>query len=179
MGSNQKITTMKTIVPATIRCSLVFLLSALANAGSALGGVKACIPRIRRVTMVAWIAVVAWVLMLGGYLSAATVPPGFTQTIISGPWPDAVGITFEDNGRMYVWERTGKVWFKDRGDPSPSLLLNIREEVGAWEDHGMLGFALEPYFRVNGYIYVLYVVDRYYLLHFGDPDYDPTANEYT
>jgi hypothetical protein len=141
-----------------------------------LGGVKACIPRIRRVTMVAWIAVVAWGLMLGGNLLAATVPPGFTQTIISGPWPDAVGITFENNGRMYVWERTGKVWFKDPGDPSPSLLLDISEEVGAWEDHGMLGFALDPDFRVNGYIYVLYVVDRYYLLHFGDPNYDPTAN---
>jgi hypothetical protein len=42
----------------------------------------------------------------------------------------------------------------------------------------MLGFALDPNFRVNGYIYVLYVVDRYYLLHFGDPDYDPNANAY-
>ena len=52
------------------------------------------------------------------------------------------------------------------------------DEVGAWGDHGMLGFALDPNFRVNGYIYVLYVVDRYYLFHFGDPDYDPNANEY-
>src|SRR5437667_11946289 len=45
-------------------------------------------------------------------------------------------------------------------------------------NHGMLGFALDPNFRVNGYIYVLYVVDRYYLLHFGDLNYDPTANDY-
>ena len=106
------------------------------------------------------------------------MPPGFTESVISGPWPDAVGITFENNGRMYVWERTGRLWFKDPGDPSPSLLLDISEEVGAWEDHGMLGFALDPEFRVNGYIYVLYVVDRYYLLHFGDPNYDPNANQY-
>ena len=141
-------------------------------------GVEACIPRMRRVTAIAWFAAAAWGLIVEGNLSAATVPPGFTESVISGPWPDAVGITFENNGRMYVWERTGRLWFKDPGDPSPSLLLDISEEVGAWEDHGMLGFALDPEFRVNGYIYVLYVVDRYYLLHFGDPNYDPNANEY-
>ena len=31
-------------------------------------------------------------------------------------------------------------------------------------------------FRVNG-TYVLYVVDRYYLLSFGDPDYQPIASD--
>jgi len=42
----------------------------------------------------------------------------------------------------------------------------------------MLGFALNPNFRVNGYIYVLYVVDRYHLLRFGDPNCGPNANDY-
>src|SRR5262249_5981258 len=143
-----------------------------------IGLAAGCILRMRRLTAITWFVVAAWGVIWGGRLLAATGAPGFTETIISGPWPDAVGITFETTGRMYVWERTGKLWFKDPGDPSPSLLLDISEEVGAWEDHGMLGFALDPEFRVNGYIYVLYVVDRYYLLHFGDPNYDPTANEY-
>src|SRR6266481_4695642 len=142
------------------------------------GGVEAWIPRMRRVTAIACFAAAACGLIVKGNLSAATVPPGFTETVLSGPWPDAVGIAFENNGRMYVWERTGRLWFKDPSDNSPSLLLDISEEVGAWQDHGMLGFALDPNFRVNGYIYVLYVVDRYYLLHFGDPDYDPNANAY-
>ena len=86
-------------------------------------------------------------------------------------------MTFENNGRMYVWERTGRVWFMEP-NTSPTLLLDISEEVGAWNDHGMLGFALDPNFRVNGYIYVLYVVDRYYLLNFGQPGYNPNANAY-
>ena len=106
------------------------------------------------------------------------MPPGFTETTISGPWTNAVGVAFEANGRMYVWEGTGQVWFKDTGDANYTLLLDIHDEVGKWGDHGMLGFALDPDFRVNGYIYVLYVVDRYYLFHSGDPDYDPNANEY-
>ena len=120
----------------------------------------------------------AWALTVGGNLPAALVPPGFTETVISGPWTNAVGIAFEDNGRMYVWEGSGQLWFKDPGDANYTLLLDIHDEVGKWGDHGMLGFALDPEFRVNGYIYVLYVVDRYYLFHFGDPNYDPNANEY-
>src|SRR6266446_2997720 len=132
---------------------------------------------LRRAAAIAWFVAAAWGLIVGSNLSAATVPPGFTESAISGPWPDAVGLTFESNGRMYVWERTGRVWIKDPGD-TPTLLLNISEEVGAWQDHGMLGFALDPNFRVNGYIYLLYVVDRYYLLNFGTPGYDPNANAY-
>src|SRR5215831_9220413 len=119
----------------------------------------------------------AWLLSSVSPVSGATVPPGFTETPVSGPWQDAVGLTFETNGRMYVWERTGRVWITDPGG-TPSLLLDISEEVGAWEDHGMLGFALDPEFRVNGYIYLLYVVDRYYLLNFGTPGYDPNGNTY-
>ncbi len=79
---------------------------------------------------------------------------------------------------MYVWERSGKVWFKDPGDTSFTLLLDISEEVGDWQDYGMAGFALDPAFRSNGYIYVLYVVDRYYLLNFGLPGYNPNSNDY-
>src|SRR5215471_5960943 len=141
-------------------------------------GREACSLRMRPVIVLAWFAVTAWGLILGGNLPAATVPAGFTETVISGPWTNAVGIAFEANGRMYVWEGTGQLWFKDPGDANYTLLLDIHDEVGTWGDHGMLGFALDPEFLVNGYIYVLYVVDRYYLFHSGDPDYDPTANEY-
>src|SRR5689334_11271793 len=67
-------------------------------------------------------------------VSGATVPPGFSESSVPGPWSDAVGVYFESNGRMYVWERTGKVWIKDASDNSPTLLLDISEEVGAWQD---------------------------------------------
>ena len=115
-------------------------------------------------------------------LSAATVPPGFAETIIPGPsggsWNSAVGITFDVTGRMFVWERDGVVWFKDPADASFTQLLNISDEVGSWSDHGLLGFALDPNFRINGYIYLLYAVDRHHLLNFGTPSYNPNANQY-
>ena len=62
------------------------------------GAVGASALRMRRVTMIARLAVVASGLVLGGNLLAATVPPGFTETIVSGPWTNAVGVAFEANG---------------------------------------------------------------------------------
>ena len=46
---------------------------------------------------------------------AVTLPAGFTEEIIPGPWDEPVGLTFEPDhqtsgGRAYVWERTGRVW---------------------------------------------------------------------
>ena len=113
---------------------------------------------------------------------ASTLPAGFSETTINGPaganWNECVGMTFEDNGRMYVWERGGKVWIKEYGASTWSLLIDISEEVGGWRDFGMLGFALDPNFRVNGYLYLMYVVDRHHLMNYGTPNYNPSSNEY-
>ena len=131
-----------------------------------------------------WLVLVACCLCGIGQneLSAATVLPGFAETVIpghsAGSWSSAVGVTFDSTGRMFVWERDGRVWFKDPNDASFTLLIDISEEVGAWLDHGFLGFALDPNFRVNGHIYLLYAVDRHHLLHFGTPSYNPNTNQY-
>lgn len=114
---------------------------------------------------------------------AASVPAGFTETLVPGPsggnWNEAVGVAFDSGGRMFVWERAGRVWFKDPADANFTQLLDISEEVANWGDHGCLGFALDPGFAVNGYIYLLYAVDRHHLLYYGTPTYKATQNEYT
>ncbi|WP_054411855.1 PKD domain-containing protein [Hymenobacter sp. DG25A] len=102
---------------------------------------------------------------------------GFTSTTLSTGWDEAVGLTFNKSGsQMFVWERPGRVWVVENGQKS--LLLDIREEVGAWNDHGLLGFALHPQFDTNGYFYVFYLVDRHYLINYGTSSYNPTANDY-
>ena len=118
------------------------------------------------------------------HVQAASVPAGFTETLVSGPgtggaWNEAVGVTFDPGGRMFVWERAGRIWFKDPADASFTQLLNISEEVANWGDHGCLGFALDPAFSVNGYIYLFYAVDRHHLLYYGTASYNPNSNEYT
>src|SRR6266850_7863127 len=114
---------------------------------------------------------------------ATSLPAGFTEEIIPGPWNEPVGLTFEPDqqtsgGRAYVWERGGRVWILEDGVKQSPPLIDISEEVGAWRDHGLLGFAFHPNFRQNGYIYLAYTVDHHHLTKFGTPDYGPTTNEY-
>src|SRR5436190_11158317 len=111
-------------------------------------------------------------------LNASTLPANFTEQSIGGTWNEAVGITFATDGRMFVWERGGRIWIVENGVKSSQPLLDISDEVGGWRDFGLLGVALHPDFYNNGYVYLLYVVDHYHLTHAGQPGYDPTVNEY-
>lgn len=105
-------------------------------------------------------------------------PVGFSDQTFVGGFVQAVGLTFDANNRMYVWEKGGKVWIVENGAKLSTPMLDISEEVGNWRDFGMLGFALDPNFLSNGYIYVLYLVDRHHLLNHGTPSYNPATNEY-
>jgi Glucose / Sorbosone dehydrogenase len=116
-----------------------------------------------------------------GLAGAGTLPEGFTEETIPGPWTEAVGLTFEPEqqtagGRMYAWERGGRVWIVENGVKLSPPLIDISEEVGGWRDFGLLGFALHPNFRQNGYIFLAYTVDHHHLTKFGTPDYHPATN---
>jgi glucose/arabinose dehydrogenase len=109
---------------------------------------------------------------------AASLPAGFVEEQIGGTWNEAVGLTFASDGRMYVWERGGRVWIVENGVKSTAPFLDIRDEVAGYRDFGLLGFALHPDFYNNGHVYLLYIVDRHHLLHFGTPSYSASSNQY-
>src|SRR5688572_23489048 len=111
-------------------------------------------------------------------VAAQTPQPGFASVVVSNQWIEVVGLTFTNDGvDMFVWERGGRVYTVTGG--TKSLVLDISGEVGAWHDHGLMGFALHPEFETNGYIYLLYGVDRHHLLNFGTSAYKSTVNEYS
>jgi glucose/arabinose dehydrogenase len=118
-------------------------------------------------------------------LSAQTFPTGFTKTTIGAGWTTPVGAAFSKDGKkLFVWEKAGKVYVCN-WNVSTQLyvkqatpVLDISPEVGNWRDHGMLGFTLDPDFSVNGLFYVLYVVDRHYLMNFGTANYSATTDDY-
>jgi len=129
------------------------------------------------------------VLLVFAVSAQAAPPPGFSIQDISSGWNEAVGTTFTSSGRMFVWERQGRVWTVDGGVKSNSPFLDIAPEVGGWRDYGLLGFALHPNFKNNGFVYLLYVVDRHHLIHCNEPasgvgapicdgSYNPATNEY-
>ena len=118
-------------------------------------------------------------------VSSQTLPDGFSLTGVGSGWTEPVGTAFNPSGsRLFVWEKRGRVYVCNWNDATSSYVkqtapvLNIGDEVGNWRDHGLLGFALDPNFDVNGYIYVMYVVDRYHLLNSGSPGYNPNSNTY-
>jgi glucose/arabinose dehydrogenase len=114
---------------------------------------------------------------------AALLPAGFTEETIPGPWTEPVGLAFEpeqtnSGGRMYIWERAGRVWIVENGVKLSPPLIDISEEVGGWRDFGLLAFAFHPNFRQNGYIYLGYTVDHHHLTKFGTTNYQSSSNEY-
>jgi glucose/arabinose dehydrogenase len=106
----------------------------------------------------------------------AQFPSGYVDELVVDTPNAAVGITHDGNDRMYVWTALGEVHFLLNGILNP--LVDIKQEVGRWNDLGMCGFALHPDFLQNGYMYLYYVVDRHHLLYYGTPQYDPNANWY-
>ena len=128
-----------------------------------------------------WLGVAAFVLGGAGLniADAATVPSGFSETIIPGPsagnWTKPVGATFDATGRMFVWEIGGDVWVKGTAATNFTRLLSLSEEV-AQDGDGLLGLALDPDFLANGNLYLLYVVDRHHLLNFGTTNYNASTN---
>lgn len=131
------------------------------------------------------LALVAFLLMASNSLTLAAVslPEGFTEEPVPGPWSEPVGLTFEpeqqtSGGRAYVWERGGRVWIVENGIKQSPPLIDISEEVGGWRDHGLLGFALDPNFRQNGQIFLAYTVDHHHLTKFGTTNYHSDTNEY-
>ncbi|MCF8243857.1 MAG: DUF11 domain-containing protein [Saprospiraceae bacterium] len=105
-------------------------------------------------------------------------PTGFSDNLYLTGFDQVAGFTWDNNGRMYVWETVGKVWVVVNGVKQPTPLLDISDEVAAYRDFGLLGFALDPNFTTNGYIYLFYVVDRHHLLNFGTPQYNPNLDLY-
>ncbi len=72
----------------------------------------------------------------------------------------------------------GRIWVVRDGVVDEVPILDISEEVGRYHDLGLISAALDPEFSANGYIYLLYTVDRHHLFYFGTPDYDPEASDY-
>ncbi len=124
-----------------------------------------------------YLALVLLLVILVSPFASAQPPAGFSDQQVGTDWNAAVGLTFSKDGkRMYVWEKAGKVWIVENG--TKKLLLDISPEVGDWKDHGLIGFALHPNFEQNGYIYLLYIVDRHHLMKFGTSSYSATTDEY-
>lgn len=105
---------------------------------------------------------------------AQELPDGFTDELLDVNLISPIGMEFSENGFGFIWEKSGRVWSLDTLDQiSSQPIINIREEVSNYGDHGLVNIALSPNFLIDGYIYLIYATDRHHLLNFGTPEYDP------
>jgi len=122
---------------------------------------------------------------LSGTLFSQSLPAGFSISDIGTAWNQAVGAAFTKDGKkLFVWEKAGKIFVCTWNNTSQTYVkqstpvLDISPEVGDWRDHGLLGFTIDPNFDSNGLIYLMYVVDRHYLINFGTAAYSDATNDY-
>ena len=70
---------------------------------------------------------------------------------------------------MFVWERTGRVWLPGGGATRAEPLIDLTDEVSRIGSLGLTGFALDPQFARNGYVYLFYAVDPNHLANCDAP----------
>lgn len=104
-----------------------------------------------------------------GAASAQNLPAGFNVDNRIGDRNEPTGIYFAHDGRVFVSEKGGKVYvYQNLLDTAPQLFLDISEKVHNFWDRGLLGFALDPRFPEQPYVYVQYAYNGG-LFPAGDP----------
>jgi glucose/arabinose dehydrogenase len=94
------------------------------------------------------------------------VLPGFQDVALVSGVPAPVAVRFAPNGHILVADKGGRVFaFERPHDPSPRVVVDLREEVHDFWDRGLLGMALDPGFAINRRLYLLYTRNQ----AIGDP----------
>jgi glucose/arabinose dehydrogenase len=141
-------------------------------------------PRPRAARFLALESVFMTLVVLAGMLFAPApqafadqfVDPDFTTEAIAGFDPySLVGMAFAPDGRIFVWQKSGVVRIVKNGQVLPTPFLDISAQVNSVGDRGFWGFALDPDFASNGYVYTTYVYESG-----GDPQsQDPRTSRLT
>lgn len=105
------------------------------------------------------------------------LPPGFRTEEIGHDWHQPMDLAYLPDGRLLVIEKEGLVHMVENDVVLPTPVLDLSQEVGSTVSHGFKSLAVDPDFANNGRIYLLYEVDRHYLLHYGTSNYDPTLTD--
>jgi hypothetical protein len=115
------------------------------------------------------VALLATLLALGvavahtpGASAAVALPEKFEdQTIWSGLNQPMI-VRFAPDGEVFVGEKGGKILvYENLNDPTPELFADLAKPTYDYEDHGLLGLAIDPLFDLGRpYVYVLYTFNH-------------------
>src|SRR4051794_9707082 len=86
---------------------------------------------------------------------AATLPSGFSETIISG-LSGPTAMDFAPDGRIFVAEKNGKVRVIEGGKLLPTPFVTLTVDTAG--ERGLIGMTLAPSFPITNRVYVHYTV---------------------
>jgi glucose/arabinose dehydrogenase len=98
--------------------------------------------------------VVGFLSLVAPGASAATLPPGFTQTTYATGLGPVTGMDFAPDGRLFVASQDGVVRVVKSDGTAPTQFIKI--PVSFSGERGLTGLALDPDFGTNHYVYVYY-----------------------
>jgi glucose/arabinose dehydrogenase len=85
---------------------------------------------------------------------AATVPNGFSDSVVAKGIDRPTAMQFAPDGRLFVCEQGGRLRVIKNGVLLPAPFLTVT--VNSVGERGLLGVAFDPAFATNGYVYVYY-----------------------
>ncbi len=85
---------------------------------------------------------------------------GFASEKVASGFNAPIGFVFAPDGRIFVWEKGGRVRIFKNGALLSTPFVDISGHVNTSGDRGLLGLALDPNFETNGYVYLAYVYEN-------------------
>lgn len=102
--------------------------------------------------------------VIAGYLpglgataaSAATLPPGLTDTVVASGLGAPTAVAALPDGRFLVTSQEGKLYVVENGTHTVALDLAALSKVCSNSEEGLLGVTVDSQFATNGEIYLYY-----------------------
>lgn len=114
----------------------------------------------KRLTLCCYLVVFVATVVMGLYVSrvvyAATVPVGFTDSLVVNGLVNPTAMEFAPDGRLFVCEQGGALRVIKNGTLLSSPFLSIT--VNSSGERGLLGVAFDPDFAINHFVYIYYTV---------------------
>jgi glucose/arabinose dehydrogenase len=86
--------------------------------------------------------------------SAATLPTGFTESLVASGLSSPTTMAFAPDGRLFVAQQGGQLRVIKNGSLLATPFLTV--PVSSDGERGLLGVAFDPGFASNGFVYVYY-----------------------
>lgn len=118
------------------------------------------------VLVLVWLASALAVAACGGDSPAEPPTGSFEAITVVGGLDEPTTFAFVPDGRIFLVEKRGVVRVFEDGALLPTPIIDIQDRVNNAEQRGLLGLAVDPDFRENGYVYLFYTYEH----DSSDPD---------